>query len=121
MKKPMLQTIEDLVDFLPEKDIPIAKRLIKERKLEDLVDLISSALFKVEMVLSGKSKGGEQYNKYLDENSENIMGLQKLYSEASMYSELVNGAIVDPDDDDDYGIVVNDLNPDSFCEEDAIW
>ena len=49
------------------------------------------------------------------------MGLQKLYSEASMYSELVNGDIVDPDDDDDYGIVVNDLNPDSFCEEDVIW
>ena len=48
MKKPMLQTIEDLIDFLPEKDIPIAKRLLKERKLEDLVDLISSALFKVE-------------------------------------------------------------------------
>ena len=50
MKKPMLQTIEDLIDFLPEKDIPIAKRLLKERKLEDLVDLISSALFKVEKV-----------------------------------------------------------------------
>ena len=40
MKKPMLQTIEDLIDFLPEKDIPIAKRLLKERKLEDLVDLL---------------------------------------------------------------------------------
>ena len=114
MKKPMLQMIEDLIDFLPEKDIPIAKRLLKERKLEDLVDLISSALFKVEKVLSGKSKGNEQYDKYFDENSENLMGLQKLYSE-------VNGDIVDPDDDDDYGIVVNDLNPDSFCEEDAIW
>ena len=113
MKKPMLQMIEDLIDFLPEKDIPIAKRLLKERKLEDLVDLISSALFKVEKVLSGKSKGNEQYDKYFDENSENLMGLQKLYSEASMYSELVNGDIVDPDDDDDYGIVVNDLNPDS--------
>lgn len=121
MKKPMLQMIEDLIDFLPEKDIPIAKRLLKERKLEDLVDLISSALFKVEKVLSGKSKGNEQYDKYFDKNSENLMGLQKLYSEASMYSELVNGDIVDPDDDDDYSIVVNDLNPDSFCEEDAIW
>lgn len=106
---------------MPEKDVPIAKRLLKERKLDDLVDLISSALFKVERVLNGHSKSSEQYEKYFDENSENLLGLQELYSEASMYSELVNGAIVDPEDDDDYGIVVNDLNPDSFCEEDAIW
>ena len=121
MKKSILQRIEDLMDFLPEKDIPIAKRLIRERKLEDLVDLISSALFKVERVLNGKSKSNEQYEKYFDEDSKNLMGLQELYSEASMYSELVNGSIVDLDDDDDYGIVVNDLNPDSFCEEDVIW
>lgn len=47
-KKTPVQTIKELVQYLPEKDIKFANKFIDKRDFESLSDLVKSDIYKIE-------------------------------------------------------------------------
>ena len=48
METPTIQKIRKLIPELPEKDIPIATKLLEKRDWEELYNLVNSAIIKIE-------------------------------------------------------------------------
>ena len=107
MRNNSLATINKLVDNLPESDIAVAKKLIKDRDFESLEWHVMSAIRKI-----------EKNPDILHDNSDKLTSLRKLYSEVVSYKEMLN--IIFNDDDDVEEAFPEYFDPDSFSEED-IW
>lgn len=58
MESPQVQNIRRLMLALPEKDIPIGNRLLEARDWEELQNLVSSAIVKIE---KASAKGSDKY------------------------------------------------------------
>ena len=58
MESPQVQRIRKLIPSLPEKDIPIGNKLLESRNWEELQNLVSSAIVKIERATS---KGDDKY------------------------------------------------------------
>lgn len=58
MESPQVQRIRKLIPSLPEKDIPIGNKLLEARNWEELQNLVSSAIVKMERATS---KGDDKY------------------------------------------------------------
>lgn len=58
MESPQVQRIRKLIPSLPEKDIPIGNKLLEARNWEELQNLVSSAIVKIERATS---KGDNRY------------------------------------------------------------
>ena len=58
MESPQVQKIRKLIPSLPEKDIPIGNKLLEARNWEELQNLVSSAIVKMER---STSKGDNKY------------------------------------------------------------
>lgn len=58
MESSQVQRIRKLIPSLPEKDIPIGNKLLEARNWEELQNLVSSAIVKIERATS---KGDEKY------------------------------------------------------------
>ena len=58
MESPQVQRIRKLIPSLPEKDIPIGNKLLEARNWEELQNLVSSAIVKIERATS---KGDDKY------------------------------------------------------------
>ena len=58
MENPQVQRIRKLIPSLPEKDIPIGNKLLEARNWEELQNLVSSAIVKIERATS---KGDDKY------------------------------------------------------------
>lgn len=58
MESPLVQKIRKLIPSLPEKDIPIGNKLLEARDWEELQNLVSSAIVKIERA---NSKGDDRY------------------------------------------------------------
>lgn len=58
MESPQVQKIRKLISFLPEKDIPIGNKLLEARDWEELQNLVSSAIVKIE---KANDKGSDKY------------------------------------------------------------
>lgn len=58
MESPQVQRIRKLIPSLPEKDIPIGNKLLEARNWEELQNLVSSAIVKIERATS---KGDDRY------------------------------------------------------------
>ena len=58
MESPQVQRIRKLIPSLPEKDIPIGNKLLEARNWEELQNLVSSAIVKMERATS---KGDNKY------------------------------------------------------------
>ena len=58
MESPKVQNIRKLILALPERDIPIGNKLLEARNWEELHDLISSAIIKIE---KANAKGSDKY------------------------------------------------------------
>lgn len=58
MESPQVQRIRKLIPSLPEKDIPIGNKLLEARNWEELQNLVSSAIVKIERATS---KGDNKY------------------------------------------------------------
>lgn len=58
MESPLVQRIRKLIPSLPEKDIPIGNKLLEARDWEELQNLVSSAIIKIERA---NSKGDDRY------------------------------------------------------------
>lgn len=57
-ESPLVQRIRKLIPSLPEKDIPIGNKLLEARDWEELQNLVSSAIVKIERA---NSKGDDRY------------------------------------------------------------
>lgn len=80
METPQIQAIRKLIPKLPEKDIPIGYKLLEARDFEELQNLVSSAVTKIE---KANSKGD---NKYSDIDIGSLYDLQAaLYLNATSY------------------------------------
>lgn len=58
MESPQVQRIRKLIPSLPEKDIPIGNKLLQARDWEELNNLVSSAIVRVE---KATAKGNDKY------------------------------------------------------------
>lgn len=58
MESPQIQKIRKLIPRLPEKDIPIGNRLLQARDWEELNNLVSSAIVKIE---KATANGSDKY------------------------------------------------------------
>lgn len=58
MESPQIQKIRKLIPFLPEKDVPIGNKFLEARNWEELHNLVSSAIVKIE---KAKDKGSDKY------------------------------------------------------------
>lgn len=58
MESPQVQKIRKLIPSLPEKDIPIGNKLLEARDWEELQNLVSSAIVKIERA---NDKGSDKY------------------------------------------------------------
>lgn len=58
MESPQVQRIRKLIPSLPEKDVPIGNKLLEARNWEELQNLVSSAIVKIERATS---KGDDRY------------------------------------------------------------
>ena len=58
MESPQVQKIRKLIPSLPEKDIPIGNKLLEARDWEELQNLVSSAIVKIE---KANDKGSDKY------------------------------------------------------------
>ena len=58
MESSQVQRIRKLIPSLPEKDIPIGNKLLEARNWEELQNLVSSAIVKIERATS---KGDDKY------------------------------------------------------------
>lgn len=58
MESPQVQKIRKLISSLPEKDIPIGNKLLEARDWEELQNLVSSAIVKIE---KANDKGSDKY------------------------------------------------------------
>lgn len=58
MESPLVQRIRKLIPSLPEKDIPIGNKLLEARDWEELQNLVSSAIVKIERA---NNKGDNRY------------------------------------------------------------
>ena len=58
MESPQVQRIRKLIPSLPERDIPIGNKLLEARNWEELQNLVSSAIVKIERATS---KGDDKY------------------------------------------------------------
>jgi hypothetical protein len=58
MESPQVQTIRKFIPSLPEKDIPIGHKLLEARDWEELQNLVSSAIIKIEKAFE---KGSTKY------------------------------------------------------------
>lgn len=58
MESPQIQKIRKLIPFLPEKDVPIGNKFLEARNWEELHNLVSSAIVKIERA---KDKGSDKY------------------------------------------------------------
>lgn len=59
MESPQVQRIRKLISNLPEKDIPIGNKLLEDRNWEELQNLVTSAVTKVE---KSNSRGSSKYS-----------------------------------------------------------
>lgn len=73
-----IKNIESLITALPEKDVPLGYKFLKERNFLSLRELIVSALYKVRKNLRSSNPKEE----YLKVNPDN---LEMLRSEVDMY------------------------------------
>lgn len=56
METPTISRIRSLIPVLPEKDIPIANKLFEKRDWEELQNLVSSAIIRVEKAMGKSTK-----------------------------------------------------------------
>ena len=69
-----LEKIKSLVNDLPERDIEIAKKLIQNREIDRLVDLVNSIIYKVRKKRNSGFYGTENIEAILS----NLIDLQEL-------------------------------------------
>lgn len=70
MESPQVQRIRKLISSLPERDIPIGNKLLEARDWEELQNLVSSAIVKIERSIN---KGED---KYVNIDLSNLYNLQ---------------------------------------------
>lgn len=78
MESPQIQKIRKLITSLPEKDIPIGNKLLEARDWEELQNLVSSAIVKVE-----RSQAKEE-SRYADIDLSALYNLQAAIPETSL-------------------------------------
>lgn len=78
MNKTPVKRIEELICFLPSKDVPFAEKFISTRDFESLKDLVHSAVKRVERNLKS-SNIKEEYS------SVDLKSLNKLKAEVDSY------------------------------------
>lgn len=75
METPKIRKIRKLINSLPEKDIPVGNKLLEARNMEELNNLVSSAIVKIEKSID---KGED---KYADIDLAALYNLQELVLE----------------------------------------
>lgn len=76
------ERIQNLIDSLPEKDIPLGHKFLSNRDFESLKELIDSAIYKIKKNL----KTDNPKEEYLKVNFENLVELK---SEVDLYLSMI--------------------------------
>ena len=99
MKKSPVQRMEELVQFLPEKDIKFADKFIKERNFEAFSELVKSDIYKLETKID---KIDDEYSEERLSLQKTLAQLEKLKSEIDSYLILLGYSENELYGDDDY-------------------
>lgn len=99
MKKSPVQKMEELVKFLPEKDIKFANKFIKERNFEAFSDLVKSDIYKLESKID---KIEDDYSEERLSLQKTLAQLEKLKSEIDSYLILLGYSENELYGEDDY-------------------
>lgn len=73
-ESPLILQLRKLIPKLPEKDIPIGNKLLEKRDWEELYNLVSSAIAKIEKSRKKSAKSGDP-DKYADINLDSLYEL----------------------------------------------
>ena len=88
--------IKELIKTLPNRDIPIGERLLKERDFDSLKELVDSAIYRINKNLSSDNPKQE----YLDVDMEQLTLLK---SEVDAYILILDLPPLDDYEDEDLG------------------
>lgn len=88
-----------LMSSLPEKDVPLGHKFLKERDFEALRDLVDSAVYKVKKNMNSECPE----DRYLNVDFKSLMGLKAEVDAYAMCLELIEESVCgDFDDEEDY-------------------
>ena len=107
MKSSLTLKMEKLMDSLPEKDIPLGYKFLKERDFDALLELTSSALVKIRNgLVSQNPKILSKYSCYVENNGEKFSQLEELDGEVAAYKERIDydlkSILMEDDTKEDY-------------------
>lgn len=85
-----LESIQQYIKDLPSKDQPIAKIFIDKRQFEELLELIKSAVVKINKY---HKRLLENVNNSIEINYQNtsLEGLEEMRYQLELYIEIING------------------------------
>lgn len=86
MKKSPVQIMNELIQYLPEKDIKYAKKFINERNFEALAELVKSDITKLDREIN---KISDEYSEERLQLQRTLAHLEKLKSEIDSYLILL--------------------------------
>lgn len=103
----LIEEIESFITILPEKDQNIAKCFLKNRKFEELKEIIDSDIYKA-----------EKEKKQIDETSKEYVVLESNLDAMTQMKNLVDDYInqINFGDTDDYDPTIEDYNDDDESE-----
>ena len=103
----LIEEIESFITILPEKDQNIAKCFLKNRKFEELKEIIDSDIYKA-----------EKEKKQIDETSKEYVVLESNLDAMTQMKNLVDDYInqINFGDIDDYDPTIEDYNDDDESE-----
>lgn len=103
----LIEEIESFITILPEKDQNIAKCFLKNRKFEELKEIIDSDIYKA-----------EKEKKQIDETSKEYVVLESNLDAMTQMKNLVDDYInqINFGDVDDYDPTIEDYNDDDESE-----
>lgn len=99
MKVSPVQKMQELVPFLPEKDIKYAEKFIRERNFEAFSELVKSDIVRTERKID---KIEDDYSEERLELQRNLAQLEKLKSEIDSYLILLGYSENELYGEDDY-------------------
>lgn len=101
-KKTPVQTIKELVQYLPEKDIKFANKFIDKRDFESLSDLVKSDIYKIERDINSIP---EEFEDERLVKQKVLSQLENLKSEVDSYLMLLGYTEDELYNNDDYDYI----------------
>lgn len=101
-KKTPVQTIKELVHYLPEKDIKFANKFIDKRDFESLSDLVKSDIYKIERDINSIP---EEFEDERLAKQKVLSQLENLKSEVDSYLMLLGYTEDELYNNDDYDYI----------------